>query len=178
MDVEQLELNAPLRIKFASMDKNENLIGDAGPEYNMLFPNLSTLLESGWIATGSQKIHTRTESYNHRTWILSHENLRIVAVEHETGIEFLIDTFKDVSVQVATAAVTSLISFLWTKWRAARKSRGTNFVESTYVKETLKISPDGSKTYTRELLPGTVSNKGIEENMANALAELSNFESD
>ena len=107
-----------------------------------------------------------------------HEKLEIAAVEHETGIEFLIDVFKDVSVQIATAAVTSLIAFVWTKWRATRKSSTPNSVDSTYVKETLKISPDGTKTYTREILPVTVSNKGIEENMANALAELDKFKKD
>ena len=71
MDIQQLEYNTPLRIKFASMDINGNLIGDAGPEYDILFPDPSTPLESGWIATQSQEIHTRTESYGHRTWILS-----------------------------------------------------------------------------------------------------------
>jgi hypothetical protein len=178
MNVQQLEYDAPLRIKFASMDKNGRLVGNAGPyHYDFLFSDDSTMLEGGWTVRRSDNIHTRQEPSQerngHRTWILSKDKIQIAAVEHEDGIELLFDMVKDVTVQVGTAAVTSLITLMWSKWRKSRGSR-----EDTYMKETLKILPNGTKVYTREELPNSVSSKGIEENVANALAELSKYKKD
>ena len=173
MDLQQLEYNTPLRIKFASINEIGNLVPDAHVEYTVLFPNQSSELEGGWIATQSEMIQTKNASFNHRTWTLSHDNIQIVAVEHETGIELLFDIFRDTGVSVATVGITSLIAWMWNKWRASRKLPGTNKVDPSYVRETVEYFPDGrTKKSIREEIRGPVSAEVVREHTADALAEF------
>jgi hypothetical protein len=171
MNPQQLEYNAQLRIKFASMDNNGALHTDAGAEYIALFRNKN--MEGGWTATQTKGIIPKNARNTHRTWILSHDKIRIVAVDHETGIEFLYDPIKDIAVGVTTAAITSIMTWMWSKWNASR--RLDKKPESSYVREiiTETLPEGGSRKIIREEFRGPVSTKKVREYTANALAELS-----
>ena len=176
MDVQRLERDTPLRIKFASINENGNLFPDAHEEYDDIFPNQTTQLEEGWIATRSNDIEARDGSSGHKAWTLTHDKdkISIGAVAHETGIEFLIDYLREVAVGVATTAITSLMNSMWNKWRASRKLPGKNKIESTYVIEAEKVLPDGSKKLIKEnIAGGAVTTEQIHMHMANALSQLS-----
>jgi hypothetical protein len=172
--MQPIEYNPPLKIKFASIDENGELVGDASQEYTALFPNPSTKLEGGWVATKYEMAEAKNAYLHHRTWILTNDKIRIAAVAHETGMELLIDPVKEIAIGVATAGVTSVITWLWNKWRDSRKDRA-NKVESSYVIETVsEVLPDGkSRKITRLELRGPVSVKMVGEHTANALAEFS-----
>lgn len=66
MDLQQLEFNAPLRIKFASESEYGHPTS-AYKEYRDLFPAQHTELEEDWTATLSEMIKTRGESHGQKT---------------------------------------------------------------------------------------------------------------
>lgn len=66
MNPQQLEFNAPLRIKFASESEYGHPTS-AYKEYRDLFPAQHTELEEDWTATLSEMIKTRGESHGQKT---------------------------------------------------------------------------------------------------------------
>lgn len=160
MDLQQLEFNTPLRIKFASKDENGNPARDAYTEYRDLFPDQVTPLEEDWVATRSEKIKTRAESYDHNTWIFSHDQIKIGAVEHETGIKFLIE----IAAGVAVTVISSFVMRMWNKWGASRKKYYPNKGVSFVLEINSKTFPDGrSKTDSRIERSGPVDQTIIYE---------------
>jgi len=175
LNLQQLEYDTILRIKFAEIDQERGILrGIAGGAYHFLFPSQKTELEEGWIATQSEMITTKTESHNHNTWVLSHKEIQIVAVEHENGIEFLFPVIQEILVGVAATIVTSFIQHMWNKWGAARKAAYVPGGEPSYVVEVASEAfPDGRiKTVKRLEVRGPVSTEQIGDLTTKALTEV------
>lgn len=142
MDVQELERNAEVRIKFASINEFGGYNKDAGVEYQAFFPQKEGPLEQEWVYKKVDKlIETRFE-YNRHAWVLTHTptQTQIAAVEHETGIAILTGIVSG----VGTAAVVSLVKWAWQKWKSARASIPQERVESGIVREKVtERFPDG-----------------------------------
>jgi hypothetical protein len=122
-----------------------------------------------WTATLSEKIKTRAESHGHNTWILSHDQIKIGAVEHEDGIEFLLNIASGVAVSV----ISTFVLRMWNKWGGLRKKYQPKESVSFVLEINSRTFPDGrSETESRIEKSGQVSNEMIIEEMEKALSEL------
>jgi hypothetical protein len=169
MDIQQLEFNAPLRIKFASKSEHGHP-ASAYDEYRDLFPDPVTPLEGDWSATRSEEIKTRPKSHGqHNTWILSHDQIKIGAVEHEDGIEFLLSIASGVAVSV----ISPLVLRMWSKWGGLRKKYHPKETVSFVLEINSRTFPDGrSETESRIEKSGQVSDETIIEETEKALDKL------
>src|SRR5438874_7533133 len=104
MKAQKYEDQSCLRIKFASIDQYGFLVRDASEEYKSFF--LET--PPGWSAVDTDPVKTLRGDGN-RAWLLRTESEEVLAVEHETGIEFLLA----VGATVASTAIVELVSWAW-----------------------------------------------------------------
>lgn len=112
-EAQRLELAAPLRIKFAAIDPLGNVYGDASEEYSHFFAPLP----DGWSAVRLGEINSRL-GYPQTAWHMSQEELDLVAVEHETGIELI---FLGVVTNIVSAAAMGFIKWAWSRWQGLRQ---------------------------------------------------------
>lgn len=154
MNVQELEYNAEFRIKFASINKSGGFEGDALEEYASIFPDVSGELFEGWRYESADRVETRFE-HDRDAWGLSYENaakdeIRVAAIEHETGIELLaIPIITGIISGVSTAAVVGLTGVLWKKWN---ESRGPNKLPSSLILEKVENrNDDGSIQSVKKL---------------------------
>jgi hypothetical protein len=111
MKAQEYEDQSSFRIKFASIDNYGFLIRDSSEEYTSFF--LET--PQGWCAGDTDPVQT-FRGDGHRAWLLRMESEEVLAVEHETGIEFLLA----VGSAVASTAIVGLVSWAWQRWRNSR----------------------------------------------------------
>ncbi len=155
MDIQKLERNADIRIKFASINDLGGYDGDADEEYQSFFPKKEGKLEGDWVYKEVDGfIETRYEA-TRGAWELCHNptQAQIAAVKHETGIEILILT--GIASGVGTSAVIGLVKWGWKKWNTLRSSKA-NKVESGFIIEKVTDRfPDGRirTVEKRELRP-------------------------
>jgi hypothetical protein len=137
MEVQELENNADIRLKFASINERGGYDGDAAEEYQALFPENAGDLTEGWRYESVGVIETRFE-YDRNAWRLAHPScdFEAAAVEHETGIEILV---LGIASGVGTAAIVGLGKWLWRKWRDVRDP---NKQSSSFVAE--KVTERGA----------------------------------
>lgn len=127
------------------MDEFGFLVRDASDEYQSFFSETP----AGWSVVDTDIVRTLRGDGN-RAWGLQTETEEIVAVEHETGIEFLLA----VAAGVASTAIVELVSWAWKRWRDSRAEgiqMGTK-AEPTLVLEAVESrSPDGRIWKTNKL---------------------------
>ena len=122
-DIQSLENDADIRIKFASVNSRGGYDGDSHHEYRNMFPEHEGELVAGWrYARTAGHVLTRFE-YERDAWRLDHPDLDIRggAVEHETGVEILVASFL---APLAVEATVALVKWMWRKWSTSR-SPGT-----------------------------------------------------
>ncbi len=129
MEVQELENNADIRIKFASINGRGAYDDDANEEYRTLFPEKAGDLAEGWRYEDVGRIETRFE-YDRNAWRLEHpsSDIETAAVEHETGIEILV---LGIASGVGTAAIVGLSKWFWCKWKDIRPNK----LPSSFVAE-------------------------------------------
>ena len=130
MDIQQLEYDADVRIKFAAINQKGGLDGDANQEYLDLLSNFA----NGWTYTENPlPIETRFE-WMRRSWTFTYKDKKteIAAVEHETGIEILVAITSGLAVE----AIVHFTKWAWNKWKASRAA-DTHKIESSLIVETV-----------------------------------------
>jgi hypothetical protein len=157
---QRLEESAPLRIKFASMNDRGDLIGDAGEEYLRFF----TSLPDGWRAGRLGDIDTRRE-YLQPAWLVSRDELNLVAVQHETGIELILE---GVATGVLSNAATSFIKWAWGRWQELRKDSPNLKTSPSFVIEVPRA--DSSAPPIRLVIPPPVTDEDLGRYLRVALA--------
>ncbi|MGW6903593.1 hypothetical protein [Streptomyces sp. NPDC054940] len=138
-EARKLEQAAPLRIKFASLDANGNLLSDSNAGY----PQFFTHLLGNWHAVQIGDIETRDASRPghgelHRAWDVSNGELNLLAVEHETGIELI----AAIGVGIMTDAAVGFLRWAWRQWREVRSDLPYPPVSSSVVIEVPRADPD------------------------------------
>jgi hypothetical protein len=142
---QEYEDRSNLRIKFASVDPHGFLVRDASEEYDTFFDETP----ERWSVKDADRVNTLRYDGN-RAWFLRTDGEELVAVEHETGIEFLLA----VGASVASTAVVEMVSWAWTRWRNSReeKIRTGSRVEATLVLESVEDRfPDGRIRRSRKV---------------------------
>jgi hypothetical protein len=136
--LQQLEYQADLRIKLASLDGKSRYVADACGEYVGLFADLP----SGWrTAAEPVTIETRSEA-TRRAWLLSSGGTEVGAVEHETGLEFVLA----IGGSVAAAATYDLIRWglsTWLERRAAARAKDRDKAPTFLEIERTRRDADG-----------------------------------
>jgi hypothetical protein len=158
MNSQPSEHDPPIKIKFRAVGEDAN-----HEDYKVLFPNSPAKLEGSWTATEHKS------EQGEYIWILTHDKITITAKKYESGPEYM---FIDIGKEVAAAAIISLMTFLWNKWRTQRTTRVKT--EPSYEIETvLERFPDGRpKKVLREQIHGPVQAESIGETTAYALSKL------
>jgi hypothetical protein len=152
--LQEYELNAPVRLKFASM-RGWHVVGDASVEYGGFFdalPNGWQVVEEGSIETISE--HSRSARR------LKYGEAEVVAVEHETGLELLV---VDLAVNIAASAIVGLTVYLWGRWKTRRdatradRARWQQVVsQDALTVERTVDSPDGTRVQQKLVVPASV----------------------
>jgi hypothetical protein len=145
----QLELSTVLRIKFASTEPNGNVYADASTEYDGFF----TELPAGWQASPIGLIQTRTEA-TRDAWHLGNDEVEVVAVEHETGLELLL---LGVATGLAVNGITALAGWGLGRWRK-RRTGDTWKRPTSLVIEVPRPTPGGP---VKLVVPPPVSDEEI-----------------
>ena len=159
-ELQRVEDHAPLVIKFAQLARGR-LMSDASAMYDGLFDQLP----QGWMRGESDLIETRTDSLRY-AHALTHPDLDvpIVAVEHETGVEFLV---MGVSEPLAAQAAQTLVQGMWSRWMAQRDRTPYVPIESSLVFEGVReASADGHvRTVVRMVVSPPLSAEEIPQLM-------------
>ena len=163
MDIQKLENNADIRIKFASINERGGYDGDSHDEYRALFPQTTGKLTEGWQYEYVGLVETRFE-YDRSAWRLKHQSsgITVATIEHETGIEILVG----IASGVATAAIIGLSKWLWNQWQDVR---GPNKRSSSLVAEKVtERDTDGNIRYIERIeirgpIDTTTVNAAIEQ---------------
>src|SRR5713226_3339361 len=111
MKAQEYENRGNWRVKFASMDRYGFLVRDANEEYTAFFMETP----GDWSVVDTASVET-LRADGRQTWLLRSHSQEMLAVEHETGIEFLLN----VGSSVTSTAVVELISWAWRRWRNFR----------------------------------------------------------
>ena len=144
MQPQEYENTSKLRFKFASIDEYGALRRDASDEYQSFFHQTPT----NWSAAGVELVETRGGARS-QAWLLRSESQELLAVAHETGIEFLLA----LGVHASSAAVIELVAWAWKRWREARAEgiRTGAKAEPTLVLESQDHFPDGKVLRSRKI---------------------------
>jgi len=112
MNVQHLERNADVRIKFAAINQFGGLESDANQEYVDLF----TDFRKDWKLKENVGYTNDKSEWVPRSWVLQFKDRKteIAAVEHETGIEILIGITSGLAVE----AIVEFTKWAWKKWKA------------------------------------------------------------
>jgi hypothetical protein len=168
-ELERLELNPSLRIKFASLDDKGRLSSDAGEEYNGFFADMPP----GWIETGQMTVKTRYE-HDRTAHVLRYGKAELAIVKHETGAEVIL---LGLGINFASEAIVGLVVWGWNRWkqrRAAVAAGGVAKVEPTLVLEGVveRDPASGSKEIARAEAPGLQSGEEIGEYVSKFIKRL------
>ena len=146
MKGQEYEDRSNLRIKFASIGMDGSLVRDSSEEYETLFAQLP----DEWSILDTDFVESRRADAN-RAWLLRRgAEEELAAVEHETGVEFLLA----VGVSVASAAIIQFVSWAWKRWRDSRAAhiKAGVKVEPSFVLESVEDRfPSGRIRRTRKL---------------------------
>lgn len=164
MKAQQYEDCSNLRIKFASIDIDGSLVRDSANEYETLFAELP----DEWSILETDVVQSRRADAN-GAWLLGKgAEEELAAVEHETGVEFLLA----VGASVASTAIIQFVSWAWKRWCDSRKAdiKAGMKVEPSFVLELVEDRfPNGQIRRTRKLeIYGPVEAEAI----ASAMREL------
>jgi hypothetical protein len=141
MGAQEFQDNWNRKIKFASIDKQGELVPDAHEEYNMIFqPTIE-----GWVEEAQEYVKL-VSGGQHRAWIFSNGQMQLAAVEHETGLEILVG----IGVGIATEAIVSFSKWAWGRWWDAR-SPFQKVVPSLVAESIEERFPDGRARVIRRL---------------------------
>ena len=139
MRAQVLELHHGIRVKFASLRDDGSFDHDCHEEY-AVFPQEAP---NGWRVQNEGQIQTRHDSMRD-SWLFSDGTHKVAAVEHETGIEFLLD----MGVNVGSAAIVGFATWAWARWK---QSRGTK-PSSTFIAEKIEDRlPDGTERRVKRI---------------------------
>jgi hypothetical protein len=149
-----LEEKNALRLKFASIDSWGDPIDDAGDEYLSFFQDLpqgwSTPIELG-------EIETRTEAMR-SAWHVNGNDVDIVAVEHETGIELIV---VGILTPLVVKAITGFAKWGWKRWKELRSDSEFEKVDASLVIEFPRATQEGAAP-VRLVIPPPVDATDIE----------------
>jgi hypothetical protein len=160
INLQALEHHADVRIKFASIDPSGCLTSDAHDEYNHLFKELP----SHWVVKEApQPIETRFD-HSRRAWEVNIEQATLGAVEHETGVEFIMA----IGSNVAAEAIVQFVTWAWNKWREVRSSKA---IRSSLIIEHIgdQSSHSGAIVIERNEFRGPVSPEAVPRYVREAL---------
>ncbi len=168
MDIQKVEYNADLRIKFASINENGGWNYDAIQEYTQFFDEFP----NDWVySENTSQIETRFD-FQRRAWVLTHSDSKteIAVVEHESGIEFLIA----VGIGLSTEAIISLVKWGWKKWNTSRETLGKKLEPSLILENVTSRRPDGQiLTVERMEFRAPLADNDVEKHVKGALSQLS-----
>lgn len=161
MDVQDLEYGAGLRIKFASIDETGGYVDDALEEYETFFDDLP----ENWVCAEVEGfIDTKFDS-DRRGWELrnSRADLRLGAIEHESGIELLVASGLSLGVGLAVPTIVGFVKWAWRRWRSTRSSMTDRLDSSLVIEKVTERSPEGRiKTVNRIEIRGPVDDERAE----------------
>lgn len=121
MDIQASEYASDLRIKFASLGDGGQLVSDTTEtDYEKFFERVP----DGWQVRSIREIHTRSDGQR-RARVLAKGETELAAVEHETGVEFLVPVAQSVAAGLGTSALEGLLTWAWQKWGAIRQPPAT-----------------------------------------------------
>jgi hypothetical protein len=129
-ELQQLESNPALRIKFASIGNDGFFISDASDDYQQFFADLPKEVSDWEFEPQTMLVQTRRESQR-EAHILRHGGSELAMVKHETGVEVIVT---GVASSHASSAITSLVAWGWNKWKQIRAAKAAK-VESTLTLE-------------------------------------------
>lgn len=137
MDIQKLEFNADIRIKFATITETGKMDGDAWQEYLDLF---SDTIEGWTFKKYDGYIDTRT-AWQRSAWYLTYADgeTEMAAVEHETGMEILIGIVSG----VATEAIVAFVKWGWAKWKASRAKEPQKIEPSLVIERVTERTKEG-----------------------------------
>jgi len=175
MDVQELEYNADMRIKFASINEKGQYVGDAHYDLYDSFI-MEVVQEASWLPTEVPQIETKHE-YMRRAWIFSKSTDQIAVVEHETGVEILVG----ITAAVAAAAIVGFTKWAWKEWKKLRSSQPNDLgftvpnVEPSLVIEivTDRWADGRIRTLKRSEVRGPVDAQVVGKHVEESFAELS-----
>jgi uncharacterized membrane protein len=122
---QNLEHEAAFRIKFASIQDDGVYASDSSGVYPAFFAETP----NGWqLSTEASLIETRAD-HQRPARVLSRDQVRVVAVEHETGLEMLVG----VGVNLTSAGITALVAWAWKRWRESRNQINVTVAEPSLV---------------------------------------------
>lgn len=175
MDVQKLEFDTDLRVKFASINEKGGYEGDAHEEYAVFFAQLN----KDWsYVEVEEPIETRFE-WTRNAWVLTHEptQTQIAAVEHETGIEILVSVGAGIVSTVAAEAIISFVKWGWGKWNSSRDSVSGKVNSSLVVESVTDRFPDGrirrvDRLEIREPLKADLVSSYVEQSLTKLVGDL------
>jgi hypothetical protein len=157
-EAQRVELSAPLRIKFATIDPSGSVYGDAFEEYSQFFAQLPDGLSADKLGEISSRFGNPQTA-----WYMSQKELDLVAVEHETGIELI---FLGVVTSLLSAAAMGFIKWAWNRWQGLRKASPKQ--PSSVVIEVPRVG--SSAPPIRLVIPPPVSDEDLGRYLRVALA--------
>ncbi|HEX9595414.1 MAG TPA: hypothetical protein VF982_00925, partial [Anaerolineales bacterium] len=172
MNLQDLERDPDLRIKFASIDEHGVNIGDADCEYDCFF----TTLPQGWNAEVAEQVQTRSEGPRPARR-LAHDGTELGAVQHETGVEFLVALAGGTASSVASAAIIGFSTWAWSRWQELRASKplAPSLVLEGVVARSLTGQP---LVTTRQELRGPLSADAVGKSIENFLQRRTEIDLD
>jgi hypothetical protein len=117
-ELQQLENNPSLRIKFASIDDKGMFVSDAHDDYQDFFKDLLNEVSDWTLEPQVVQVQTRHQQQR-PAHVLSDGKTRLAMVEHETGMEIVVA----IAAGVASDAITSLVAWGWNKWKQIRAAK-------------------------------------------------------
>jgi hypothetical protein len=150
-----LEREAAFRIKFASIQDDGVYASDSAGVYRAFFAETP----EGWrLSNEAPLIETRAD-HQRTARVLSRDQVRVVAVEHETGLEMLVGA----GVNLTSAGITALVAWAWKRWRESRNQVKVIVEEPSLVLTRLEHRTGSRevRTYSTMEVRGPIDEKSV-----------------
>lgn len=126
-EVEVADLKGPLRVTFAGYTDRGYPLGDS----NELYLDFFSPLPEGWLAEEVGVVETRTHDRLF-AWEVSTGDVKIVAVQHETGLELIL---LGAAANLVSEAAVLLVKWAWNRWKGRRRDRSNPMPPASCVIE-------------------------------------------
>ena len=161
-NVQEMELSADFRIKFASIDDRGNYRSDASEEYVSLFDEAP----ENWRVQQTGEVTTRREGQR-SAWLLESDTGIIGAVEHETGLEILAI---GIATNVAAAAIIGAAAWAWKRWNTSREGKPGKLQSSLECEFDVEI-PGGGRRKAKVTYSGPIEDSELRHLLSDAMKQ-------